>query len=339
MNKVVTSWAAPAPNKDLELFRHELPDLAPFEIVVAVTHCGLCASDVHLIDDDVPDSDYPRVCGHEVVGHVVQVGSGHTGKSIGQRVGIGWQKGACLTCEHCLKGDEQHCPDIQFTCCAGAFGGFSDLLRCDARFAYDIPEAMASEVAAPLLCAGHTTFTALKDNVKTGEHVGIVGIGGLGHLAIQYAAKMGCRVTALSRGNAKHDDALRYGASSVLDLQDKDALSTAQNSLDFLFVCAPAVDDWSVMFDLLRARGRLCIAGMVKSIDVDVLSMIDRTLSIVSANAGGRADMVDMFRFSQTHGITPEVEVFPMSEINLALKRLRSNKAKYRIVLENRKEG
>jgi len=328
------AYALAAPGAGFSKCKLHLPELGPDDIEVAVSHCGVCASDLHLVDGDFEDMvSYPHVCGHEIVGAVIATGTNVREWKRGDRAGIGWQNGACLTCEHCLKGEEQHCSDAHFTCCYDGKGGFAEVARSDSRFAYKIPDEIASAEAAPLLCAGHTVFSALRRHTSPGSRVGVLGIGGLGHLAIQFASKMGCKVSALSSNRSKEHEALGYGASEFIDIGSD--LSSHAQSLDFLLITTPTVPNSVTLAELMRPFGVLCFAGMVKPTVIDIVQMMGRTLSVSTANAGSRSEMNEMFSFAADHGIRPVIELEKMVNLNEAMDHLRNGQARYRIVLTN----
>ena len=334
MMQNTTGWAAYSPGSILEPFTYKRLAPGPNEIELQVTHCGACTSDLHLIEGNWGEaSQYPQVCGHEVVGKVVRIGSSVVGLNQGQRVGVGWYKGACLNCEWCLKGEEQHCPNVIPTCSNGHHGGFADFLTCDARFVFAIPDALPSPMAAPLFCAGQTVYTALIRGTRPDMRVGVLGIGGLGHLAIQFATKFGCIVTALSSSSDKKEQALELGARHFYTL-DPATLHSQENSLDFLLVTASNDQDWSRAIALLRPRGTLCFAGMPNPVTLDIAAMTYKTLTVSTANVGGRHDMLQMLSFAAEHRIWPLVETFPANQINKALDALRNNQVRYRAVIE-----
>lgn len=196
------AYAARSARAHLEPFEYEPKPLGADDVEIAISHCGICHSDVHLVDGDWGDV-FPVVPGHEIVGNVV----GGSAFSAGQRVGVGWQRNSCGECEWCAAGEEELCPKNEATC-MGSFGGFADRIRVNRRFVFPIPEALPSEVAAPLLCGGVTVYSPLARFAGAGTRVGVIGIGGLGHLALQFAKAMGCEVTAFSRSRDKEAEAL-----------------------------------------------------------------------------------------------------------------------------------
>src|SRR5512139_2529524 len=209
------AYAAHARKGPLVPFVYDPSPLGPHDVEIRITHCGICHSDVHLVDGDWGVGSYPMVPGHEIVGTVAALGPEARHLETGQRVGVGWQRGACLGCDLCGTGDENLCPRNEATC-VDHHGGFADRIRVDGRFAFPIPDALASENAAPLLCGGATVYSPLRRWVKPPMRVGVVGIGGLGHLALQFARAMGCEVTAISSSPDKAAEARGFGAHHFL---------------------------------------------------------------------------------------------------------------------------
>ena len=203
---------------------------------------------------------YPMVPGHEIVGTVTALGPEVRHLEAGARVGVGWQRGACLACDSCIAGDENLCAQNVATC-VGNYGGFADRVRLDSRFAFPIPEGIASENAAPLLCGGATVYSPLRRWVKPSMRVGVVGIGGLGHLGLQFAAAMGCEVTAISSTPDKEAEARGFGAHHFLATREAKALRSAASSLDFILSTVFATPDWDALLGALRPNGVLCLVG------------------------------------------------------------------------------
>lgn len=308
---------------------------APTEIEVAVSHCGICHSDLHLIDNDWGVSVYPFVPGHEIVGTVVRAGAEVSCLRIGQRVGIGWLAGSCMSCEQCAEGNENLCSAPQPTC-VGRNGGFAESVRVDRRFAAPIPEALPSEFAAPLFCAGISVFAPLCRYVKENSRVGVIGVGGLGHLAIRYARAMGCAVTVFSRTPDKEQGARDFGADRFIDASRPEALAAAVATCDFILSTVPVSLPWTEYVNVLKPNGRLCLVGASPGdIQVPATALLDGQKSIGGSAIGSNAEIRAMLDFSAEHGILPQVELFPMAEVNQALARLRENNVRYRAVLAN----
>ncbi len=332
----VIGYATTSPGKRLEPFSYELGKLSSHEVRIQISHCGICHSDVHLIDNDWQISKYPLVPGHEVIGIVSEMGTEVSTLRIGDRVGVGWQCGSCLECEYCVKGDENLCQDSSSTC-VGRYGGFSEMLQTDSRFAFKIPDGLESDSAAPLLCGGITVYSPLRHfGVLPGMHVGVVGIGGLGHLAVQFARNFGCRVTAFSTTKSKEEEALALGAHAFIPSNDLDELAHAAYTLDFILVTANATLDWESYVRALKPNGKLCFVGAAPdNLTVSIMELLSKRKSICGSPIGGRHTIREMLSFAANNDIYAKTEVLPMSEVNTALDKVRANKARYRMVLKN----
>lgn len=330
----IHAYAAYAAREALRPFDFEPEPLAPHEVDVAVSHCGICHSDLHLIDDDWGVSQYPLVPGHEVVGTIHALGNAVPEFQLGQRVGIGWQCASCMRCEWCIQGEEACCPD-QHATCVGHHGGFAGHVRVDYRFAYPIPEKLQSAHAAPLLCAGHTVYTPLHHFARPTHTVGVIGIGGLGHLALQFARAMGCHVVAFSSSPQKELEARRFGAHEFIHAADSTRLRAAASTCDIILSTVSAQIDWPTYMAVLRPKGTLFILGAPPGdVTVPVNSFIDGDRGIRGSATGSRTTLRAMLDFAAHHGIAPKVELTPMADVNAALDRLRQNRPRYRIVLE-----
>ena len=317
----------------LKPFEYEPPPLGPHDVEIRITHCGICHSDVHLVDGDWGMGSYPMVPGHEIVGSVAAAGPEVRGLVPGDRVGVGWQRGACLACEACLSGNENLCAGNEATC-VNHFGGFADRIRVDGRFAFQIPAALASGVAAPLLCGGATVYAPLRRWVRSAMSVGVVGIGGLGHLALQFARAMGCEVTALSTSPDKEQEAHGFGAQRFLVTRDKDALRAAAGSLDFILSTAFVSQDWPSLLATLKPNGVLCVVGIpAEPISVPAFALVSGQKSIAGSAIGGRPAIREMLDFAARHGVAAKTEQRPMADADAGLAHVRAGKARYRVVL------
>ena len=331
----IHAFAAQQAGGRLEPFAYEAGPLGGNEVEIAVTHCGICHSDIHLIDNDWHTDRYPLVPGHEVVGTVRALGAAVRGLSAGQRVGIGWQCGSCMQCDSCVRGDHNLCPESLGTC-ADQHGGFADACRADARFVFPIPDALDSAAVSPLFCGGITVYSPLVHyGVRPAMRVGVMGIGGLGHLALQFSRAFGCEVTAFSSSPEKEAEARKFGAHGFVSLKDKAASQRAARSLDFLFATAPHGMDWDSVMGLLRPDGRLCVVGAVpEPIQLNAFSLIVGRRSLCGSPIGSPAAIREMLEFSARHQIAAQIETLPMDRVNDALERVRANKARYRMVLK-----
>jgi uncharacterized zinc-type alcohol dehydrogenase-like protein len=331
----VSGYVARALGQPLEPFIYEPPKLGEHDVRVSVTHCGVCHTDIHAIDDYYGITTFPFVPGHEIVGNVVEAASAVVGLKKGDRVGIGWQGRSCGKCEWCLKGETQLCMEIEKTTVMVPYGGFSSSVVADYRFAYPLPPAMPSQVAAVLMCAGVTVYSALRTYVTSPElKVAILGVGGLGHLAIQFAHAFGCEVTAISSSPAKKEQALGFGADHFIDSNDKASMQKADYGYDLLICTANDGINWSALLMTLKKRGRLVLVGF-PDIELNSTNLVAHELSITGSLIGNPATMRAMLSFAQENGITPAVELMPMSQVNQAIQKLKENKARYRIVLVN----
>jgi alcohol/geraniol dehydrogenase (NADP+) len=305
-------------------------------VEIQITHCGMCHTDLHLINNDFGLSTYPLVPGHEIVGVVSQVGGEATGLKVGRRVGVGWLAGACLVCEQCTAGRDNLCPKWQPTC-VGREGGYATHIRVDSRFAFPIPDDLPSEFAAPLLCGGITVFGPLLRHAVAGPaRLGVIGIGGLGHVALQFGRALGCHVIAFSSSASKAAEAKRFGADDFVATAQPGALSVYASSCDFLLCTVSADLPWADYLQVLRPGGKLCIVGVPdRDLRIPVLPFIIGQQSVVSGCVGSRSEIQIMLEFSARHRIRPQVELFPMNQANRALDRLRANQMRYRGVLTN----
>lgn len=330
----VRAYAAKSPKAKLEPFEYNPSPLGPDEVDIRVTHCGICHSDVSLIDNDWHFTAYPLVPGHEVIGHISAVGSRVEALKVGTRVGLGWQCGSCGSCEWCTTGQENFCAKEQDTI-VQHHGGFADSVRCKWNFAMPIPDGLDSAVAGPLMCAGSTVFSPmLHFGVNGNMRAAVVGIGGLGHLAVQYLAALGCDVTAISSSHNKDEEARKFGASHFIATRNTDELKKAAGSFDFILSTVSADVNWPDYLAALRPHGRLCIVGIPEhDINVSAFGIIPRETSVTGGRCGSPSDTAAMLNFTARHGIKPMCEFFPMKDINAAVDHVRAGKARFRAVL------
>jgi uncharacterized zinc-type alcohol dehydrogenase-like protein len=333
----VIAWMAQGPDHAPSPVEIDLGPIGEHEVEIEVECCGLCHSDLHILKNDWRFTRYPVVAGHEIVGRVVSRGSKARELAEGDRVGVGWQRGACLSCASCLAAEEQLCKSTDSTA-LGKSGGFATRVRADARFAHPIPAALSSIAAAPLLCAGATVFSPLAIfDVKPTMHVAVIGIGGLGHLAIQFARAWGCEVSAFSSSASKEAEAKSFGAHHFVDTSDPAALERTRRTIDFAISTISADVDVQPYLAALRANGTLCFVGTPnEALRVPARMLLDGQRRIAGSLIAPRWRMRQMLDFAARHGIEAKVEVRKMSELASALERLAANEARYRIVLEPR---
>jgi uncharacterized zinc-type alcohol dehydrogenase-like protein len=302
------------------------------ELVLEVLHCGLCHSDLSMLDNQWGMSNYPLVPGHEAVGRVVRVGAGVDPGVIGELRGLGWIGGSCSHCPQCLGGTGNLCPSLEATI-VGRQGGFASHVTARQDWAIPLPEGMDPAAAGPLFCGGITVFAPLIDEaVSPTAHVAVIGIGGLGHMALQFARAWGCEVTALTTNLSKAEQAKRFGAHHVQLLE---SLPDLAGRFDLVINTVNPALDWGAVMGALAPRGRLHQLGAVlEPIQVGAFDLITARRSITGSPTSSPASLLKMVEFCVRHGIRPQVERLPMDRINEAIERLRRGDVRYRFVLD-----
>ncbi len=323
-----------APGRPLEPFRYERRDLADHEVDVTVTHCALCGDDVHMIDNDWGCTTYPFVPGHEIVGIIRETGERVTRVAPGERVGVGRQARSCGECAWCRAGREDCCVDLAACLTWVPYGGFAEHVTVSEGFVVPLPEAVDSCRAAPLLCAGAAAYQSVTEHARPASRVGVVGIGGLGHLVVQFARGIGCDVTAFSTSSDKEQDVREWGAQEVVPASDPDAMRRRTRSLDLVIYAGRGCADWEGLIRMLVPEGTLCVLG---SAETPILFQRPAaslsSLRVISGCPAPPAALPEMLGFVEAHGIDVRVETLPMAEANRALAKLRANRARYRVVL------
>lgn len=332
----IKSWAAQSAGAALEPYEYDPGPLAADDVEVAVDYCGVCHSDLSMIDNEWGLSSYPLVPGHEVVGRVTALGSQAKGLAVGQVVGVGWTSGSCMHCALCLSGNQHLCPQVQGTI-VGRHGGFAERVRAHWAWTIPVPEGVRPEVAGPLYCGGITVFSPLLEfGISPTDRVGVIGIGGLGHMALRFLKAYGCEVTAFTSTPAKEEEARAFGAHHVAGSRDSAELAGLAGKFDLILVTVNASLDWDAIIAAVSPRGRLHVVGAVlEPIPVQAFSLIMGRKQLSGSPTGSPTQIAKMLDFSARHGIEPMVEQFPMSRVNEALDHLRAGKARYRIVLKN----
>ena len=332
----IRGWAAMAAKKPLVPYEYDPGPLGDEDVEVAVEHCGVCHSDLSIINNEWGFSRYPVVPGHEAVGRVVALGSHARGLKVGDRVGVGWTAASCMHCRQCLSGDQHMCAKAEPTI-VGHHGGFADRMRAHWAWTVRLPEKLDIASAGPLLCGGITVFNPLaRFGVKPPHRVGVVGIGGLGHMGVKFAAAWGCEVTAFTSSPSKFDEARAFGAHHVVSSRDSKAIGLLKGQLDFLLVTVNVTLDWPVMIATLAPKGRMHVVGAVlEPIPVAAFDLIMSERNISGSPTGAPVDIATMLEFAARHGIAPQVEHFPMKKVNDAIAHLEAGKARFRIVLDN----
>jgi uncharacterized zinc-type alcohol dehydrogenase-like protein len=330
----VKAYAVKAAKGPLEPFEYEPKPLGKHEVEVRVSYCGICHSDIAMIDNDWGWSKYPLVPGHEVVGTVAALGADVNALKVGQQVGVGWSCGSCQACEWCVRGRENLCAKNLGTITMGHHGGWAESVRCHWKFAVPMPAGLDPAKAGPLMCAGSTVFTPMVQyGVTATMRVAVVGVGGLGHLAVQFLAKMGCEVTAISSTHDKDTEAEKLGATKFIATKGTNELKKAAGSFDFILSTVSADVPWAEYLTALRPRGRLVICGLPESdIKFPVLPLLAEK-SVSGGICGSPSDTAEMLAFAARHGVSPVTEQFAIADVNQAVDRVRSGKARFRVVL------
>jgi alcohol/geraniol dehydrogenase (NADP+) len=330
------AYAATAAHGSLQPFSFDPGPIAPEDVEIKVSHCGICHSDLSMLDNEWGMSQYPFVPGHEVTGTVVALGEAAKGLKIGQRVGLGWTAHSCLACHECLSGAQHLCATAQGTI-IGRHGGFADRVRAQWTWVRPLPDALDIAKVGPLLCGGITVFAPfLIHNVPSTARVGIIGIGGLGHMALQFANKWGCEVHAFTTSDSKETEARQLGAHYVHNTKQDGVLKKLSRSLDLIISTINAPQDLSALLETLAPNGCFHNVGAVlKPLEVPAFSLIMGQRSVAGSPTGSPTAIDHMLEFSARHSVAPIVEYFPISKVNDAFERLRSGKARYRIVLIN----
>jgi alcohol/geraniol dehydrogenase (NADP+) len=331
----IRAWAAMAPGQKLERYEYDPGPLCKDEVDIAVEYCGVCHSDLSMIDNDWNFTTYPIVPGHEVVGRIVAMGSQAKRLEIGQRVGVGWANSSCMHCGSCIGGEHHQCADMKATI-SNHPGGFAERVRAQWPWAVPLPDEMSAAVAGPLFCGGITVFTPfIEYDISPMSRVGVVGIGGLGHLAVKFAKAWGCEVTALTSSPSKAREAKALGAHRVVSSTDQDAIAQLAKTLDMVIVTVNVPLDWPAIISTLAPYGRLHFVGAVlEPVPVKVFSLLDGQRCVSGSAIGSPTNMAKMLEFCVRHKIEPQVEHYSMSRVNEALEHLRTGKARYRVVLD-----
>jgi uncharacterized zinc-type alcohol dehydrogenase-like protein len=332
----IQALAASGPHAKLQKFSYDPGPLGDEQVEIEVQYCGICHSDLAMLNNEWQMTQYPFVPGHEAIGKVVALGSDTKSVSMGQTVGLGWNAGSCLACRQCQTGNHNMCEKLEQTI-VGRHGAFANRVRCHWTWATPIPEGVDIAKAGPLLCGGITVFNPLLQmGVLPTHRVGVIGIGGLGHMALQFYNKWGCDVTAFTSSASKADEARSMGAHRIIDTHSKDGLAKAAGSFDFIISTVTANLDWPAYLNALAPKGRLHVVGVAPDpIPAPAFQLIAAQRSLSGTPSGAPATVVSMLDFCARHKINAITEEFPMSAVNEALAHLESGKARYRVVLKN----
>lgn len=336
------AYAATSPSSPLAPHLIERREPGPHDVLIDIRYCGVCHSDIHQVRDEWGGSIYPMVPGHEVVGVVAQVGDAVTKWKVGDRVGVGCFVDSCRTCEACREGEEQYCEGGMTPTYNGleresktpTYGGYSTRMTVDENYVVRIPNSLPLDRAAPLLCAGITTYSPLRHfGVKPGDNVGVIGLGGLGHMGVKLAKAMGANVTVLTHSPSKCEDALRLGADDVIVTSEEGAFAKHARRFDFLLDTVSAAHDYNQYLQLLKRNGTMVLVGLPDATALDAGSLIGGRRRLAGSAIGGIKETQEMLDFCAEKGIAADVEVIPIEAINEAYERMMKGDVRYRFVI------
>ncbi|MVA77599.1 alcohol dehydrogenase catalytic domain-containing protein [Auraticoccus sp. F435] len=339
----VPAYAAPAAGQPLAPTVVERRQVGARDVLIQIQYAGICHSDIHTVNGDWGPQPFPVVPGHEIVGVVAEVGAAVTRHRVGDRVGVGCMVASCRECRSCLDGDEQYCLQGMVPTYAGTDrdgtttqGGYSSHVVVDADYVLSVPESLDPAAAAPLLCAGITTYAPLRRwGVGPGTRVAVVGLGGLGHLAVKIAAALGAEVTVLSQSLKKQEDGLRLGAQHYFATSDPATFTELAGRFDLVLNTVSAAIDVDAYLSLLAVDGTLVNVGApAEPLSLDVFSLIGARRSFAGSMIGGIALTQEMLDFCAEHGIGAEVEVIPAERVNEAYERVLASDVRYRFVID-----
>lgn len=342
------AFAATASDQPLSPYSFERRDPGPDDVAIAIKYTGVCHSDLHMARNDLGGARYPVVPGHEIAGVVTAVGANVTRFKEGDRVGVGCMVDSCRTCPACIEGEEQYCvpgmtqtygsPDPKGAAVDQTItqGGYSDAIVVDQNYVLRIPDSLGLDVAAPLLCAGITTYSPLKEwKVGPGSRVAVIGLGGLGHMAVKLAAAMGAEVTVLSTSDRKKADAERMGARHFLINSDKAAMKAAAETFDLIINTVSATHEIGGHVQLLARDGAMVMLGLTtEALPISARSLLRRRRRIAGSLIGGIRETQEMLDFCARHGIACDIETIAPDQINTAYERMLRSDVRYRFVID-----
>jgi uncharacterized zinc-type alcohol dehydrogenase-like protein len=332
----IKALAATSAGAPLEPFTFEFGEIGPEEVEIAVEYCGICHSDLSMWNNDWGMTSYPFVPGHEVIGRVVSTGTNAKKIRVGDLVGLGWISSSCMACEQCLSGHQNLCPNGESTI-VGRHGGFAERVRAHWAWAIPLPEELDAAKFGPMFCGGITVFQPIvMGEVKPTDKVAVIGIGGLGHMALQFLKGWGCEVTAFTSSDSKVDEAKSMGAHHVINTRDSEQIKSVEGKFDFILSTVNVTLDWNAVLAALAPKGRLHFVGAaLEPVPIPAFALIGGEKSVAGSPTGPPQTSAKMLDFCSRHDIAPIVEEFPMSQANEAFQHLKDGKARYRIVLKN----
>ncbi len=341
----VLGYAARSATENLEPYRFDRRNPRPNDVVVEILYCGICHSDIHVARSDWPGTTYPVVPGHEIVGRVASIGANVTRFASGDLVGVGVMVDSCRTCAPCKRGLEQYCEngatltynDVDRHDGKPTYGGYSERIVVSEEFVFRLPDGLDPKGAAPLLCAGITTWSPLRHwSVREGTRVAVVGLGGLGHMALKLAKALGARVTLFTRSPAKERDARRLGADRVVLSTDEKQMDGVKGVFDLIVDTVPYAHDLNPYLRTLSLDGTLVLVGLLGDVEpaLDTVPLIVGRKSIAGSVIGGIPETQELLDFCAARGIASDVEVVPIQKVNEAYERMLRSDVKYRFVID-----
>ena len=337
------AYAAQSATSPLAPFTIERRKPQSHDVLIDILYCGVCHSDIHMARNDFGFSIFPLVPGHEIIGRVVDVGDHVSKWKKGDIVGVGCFVDSCRQCEPCHAGEEQYCEEGMTLTFSGyerdgktpTYGGYSTRITVDENYVLRIPEGIVLERAAPLLCVGITAYSALKHfGVKAGDKIAVVGLGGLGHMAVKLAHAFGAHVTVLSHSPNKREDALRLGANEFIATRDESAFGENAGRFDFIFDTVSGQHDYNAYLNLLKHDGTMVLLGLADPSPLAAAALIFQRRTLAGSLIGGIRETQEMLDFCAEHGVAADVEVIPISKINEAYERMIKGDVSYRFVID-----
>lgn len=341
----IKGYAVQHATDSLKPFSFERREILPDDVLIKILYCGVCHSDIHTARNDWKNTTYPCVPGHEIIGQVIQVGKDVKRFKVNDHVGVGCLVDSCQDCESCGANQEQYCKKG----CTWTYnskdkkgngvtlGGYSDSIVVNEKFVLKLPEGLDLKSAGPLLCAGITTYSPLNHwKIGKDDHVGVIGLGGLGHMAVKLARGLGAKVTVITTSPEKEQDARKLGATDVLLSKDKAMMAKYANQLDFIIDTIPKSHDLNPYLTLLKLNGVLVVVGAIEKFDhdLDARALIFNRRTLAGSLIGGIEETQALLNFCAEHKISPEVEMIPIEKINEAYERMIKNDVKYRFVID-----
>ncbi len=339
-----SAYAAQKPTQPLSPFQIKRREVGPRDVLIDIQYCGVCHSDLHQARDEWGGAIFPMVPGHEIVGVVSKIGKEVTRYQIGDCVGVGCFVDSCRHCQSCEEGLEQYCEKTANFTYNGVekdgktptYGGYSTQIVVDENYVLQIPKNLPLDQAAPLLCAGITTYSPLRHwKVGPGKKVAILGLGGLGHMGVKFAKALGAEVTVISHSQKKKEDALKFGAHHFYSSSDSSTFEKLARSFDLILNTISANIDWNPYFNLLKREGTMVVVGIPpQAPSVQAFSLILNRRSLAGSLIGGIAETQEMLDFCGKHNIVSDIEIIPMQKINEAYERMLKGDVRYRFVID-----